>query len=241
MVSSTSRVRVSCKNCPLAKLCLAHGLDSTEVDRLDSIVRRRRPLPRGEHLYRVGDRLQSLYAVRSGCVKSYIRTEGGNEQILGFHLPGELVGLDALENESHACAAVALETVGICELPIARLEETHHTIPGLQRRVLKLIGREVAADHAMLLLLGKKSAEERLARFLFNLSLRFKQRGFSEREFNLSMPREDIANYLGLARETVSRLLAQFQHNGLLSMRRRNIRIRDMDRLKALASAHTNN
>jgi CRP/FNR family transcriptional regulator len=152
-------------------------------------------------------------------------------------LPGELVGLDALEHDNHMCAAVAMETVHVCELPLAQLEEMCHRLPGLPHRILRLIGREVAAKHAMLLLLGKRSAKERLATFLLNLASRFRQRGFSEKEFNLSMPRDDIANYLGLARETVSRLLTRFEVDGLLSVQRRRVRIHDMDRLQALAGS----
>ena len=183
----------------------------------------------------MGDASQALYAVHSGCVKSCTPTPDGHEQILGFHLPGELVGLDALEHDNHMCAAVAMETVHVCELPLAQLEEMCHRLPGLPHRILRLIGREVAAKHAMLLLLAKRSAEARLATFLLNLASRFSQRGFSGKEFNLSMPRDDIANYLGLARETVSRLLTRFQGDGLLSVHRRRVHIRDTDRLQALA------
>jgi CRP/FNR family transcriptional regulator len=154
-------------------------------------------------------------------MKTCVPTADGHEQILGFHLPGELVGLDALENENHVCGAVALETVHVCELPLAQLETMCHRLPG----------------HAMLLLLGKRSAQERLATFLLSLAVRFRQRGFSEKEFGLSMPRDDIANYLGLARETVSRLLSRFQTDGLLSVQRRRVRIHDMDRLQTLTTS----
>ncbi len=235
------RLKVSCKDCSLAELCLPRGLDATETDRLDSIVHRRRALRRGEHLFRVGDHLQSLYAVRFGSIKTYIPTEDGSEQILGFHMPGELISLDALGGGSHACAAVALETVGLCELPIFRFEELCHVLPSLQRQMMRLIGKEVAGDHAMLLLLGKTSAVKRLATFLLDVSLRLERRGFSAREFNLSMPRVDIANYLGLARETVSRLLTRFQDDGLLIINRRRVHIHDMDGIKTLAGLCANN
>ncbi|MDX1487894.1 MAG: fumarate/nitrate reduction transcriptional regulator Fnr [Acidiferrobacterales bacterium] len=233
--SLASRIQISCSHCSLAELCLPRGLSQPEIDQLNRIVRRRRPVPRGDHVFQMGDASQALYAVHSGCVKSCTPTPDGHEQILGFHLPGELVGLDALEHDNHMCAAVAMETVHVCELPLAQLEEMCHRLPGLPHRILRLIGREVAAKHAMLLLLAKRSAEARLATFLLNLASRFSQRGFSGKEFNLSMPRDDIANYLGLARETVSRLLTRFQGDGLLSVHRRRVHIRDTDRLQALA------
>lgn len=235
--NESTSIAVSCRNCSLARLCLANGLDSKDIDRLDRIVHRRRPLRRGEHLFRVGDNQPSLYAVRSGSIKSYIPTVRGDEQILGFHLPGELVGWDAFEAETHRCAAVALERVSICELPVARIEEAAHVLPGLQYRMLKMVAKKVAADHAMLLLLGKKTAEQRLATFLLNMSKRFEQRGFSESELNLSMSRHDISNYLGLAVATVSRLLTRFQENGLLTVQRRLVSIHHLDRLHALARA----
>lgn len=229
--------KISCGQCSLAELCLPGGLNQTEIEQLNRIIRRRRPVPRGDHVFQVGDPSQSLYAVHSGCVKTCIPTSDGHEQILGFNLPGELVGLDALENENHICGAVALETVHVCELPLAQLKDMCHCLPGLPHRLLRLIGREVTAKHAMLLLLGKRSAEERLATFLLNLASRFRQRGFSEKEFGLSMPRDDIANYLGLARETVSRLFTRFQIDGLLSVQRRYIHIHDMDRLQTLTTS----
>ncbi|MFQ5937990.1 MAG: fumarate/nitrate reduction transcriptional regulator Fnr [Acidiferrobacterales bacterium] len=231
----SGRIKVSCGHCSLAELCLPRGLNQSEVEQLNRIIRRRRPVPRGDYVFQVGDPSQSLYAVHSGCVKTCTPTSDGHEQILGFHLPGELVGLDALESDNHLCGAIAMETVHVCELPLAQLEEMCHRLPGLPHRILRLIGREVAAKHAMLLLLGKRSAEERLATFLLNLASRFKQRGFAEKEFNLSMPRDDIANYLGLARETVSRLLTRFQLEGLLSVQHRRVHIRNMNRLQALS------
>jgi CRP/FNR family transcriptional regulator len=233
--------RISCGHCSLAELCLPAGLNQPEVEQLNRIIRRRRPVPRGDPVFQVGDPSQSLYAVHSGCIKTCTPTADGHEQILGFHLPGELVGLDALENENHVCGAVALETVHVCELPLEQLEDMCHRLSALPHRLLRLIGREVTAGHAMLLLLGKRSAEERLATFLVNLASRFRQRGFSEKEFGLSMPRDDIANYLGLARETVSRLFTRFQADGLLSVQRRRVRIHDMQRLQTLATSAASN
>jgi CRP/FNR family transcriptional regulator len=238
LLSPSRRINISCNRCSLADLCLPRGLNQGEIDHLDAVVRRRQPVRRGEYVFRVGEPAQSLYAIHSGSVKTCIPTSDGHEQILGFHLPGEVVGLDGLANEGHQCAAVAIETVHICELPLTQLEDMCHHLPGLLRRVLKLIGSETAAKHVLLMLLGKKSAEARLATFFLNLSTRFSQRGFSRREFNLGMPREDIANYLGLARETVSRIVTRFQAEGLLSVQRRGVRLHHLERLQALANAH---
>lgn len=228
------RAAVSCKNCCLSELCVPTGLNAAELDQLSSIITRGPSLPRGKHLFHIGEPIHSLYAVRSGSVKVYVPTDPGEEQVLGFTLPGEFLGFDGIEAEHHTCAAVALETTSVCELPYGRLEELCHAIPGIDSRIHKLIGREITVDHEMLILLGKKSAEERLATFLLSLSARFKRRGFSERDFNLSMSRHEIGNYLGLAVETVSRLFARFQDEKLVRVNRRYVQILTMERLREL-------
>ncbi|MGC1952417.1 MAG: fumarate/nitrate reduction transcriptional regulator Fnr [Gammaproteobacteria bacterium] len=229
-----SRAAVSCKNCCLSEFCLPTGLNATELEQLINIIHRSPSLPRGKHLFKIGDPIQSLYAVRSGSVKVYVPTEPGEEQVLGFILPGEFLGFDGIEAQHHTCAAVPLETTTVCELPYDRLEELCHALPAIDSRIHKLIGKEITGDHEMLILLGKKTAEERLATFLLSLSARFKQRGFSERDFNLSMSRHEIGNYLGLAVETVSRIFARFQDEGLISVNRRYVEILAMDELKKL-------
>lgn len=227
-----TRAPISCKNCCLAEFCLPTGLTATELDKLVTIITRSPSLPRGKHLFELGDPITSLYAVRSGSVKVYIRTDFGEEQVLGFILPGEFLGFDGIEGEHHTCAAITLETTTVCELPYDSLEELCHVAPGIDSHLHRLIGKEITVDHEMLVLLGKKSAEERLATFLLSLSARFKRRGFSEREFNLSMSRHDISNHLGVAVETVSRLFARFQEDGLLRVNRRYVQILDITRLR---------
>lgn len=233
-VPNLSKAAVSCKDCCLSELCLPTGLSSTELEQLMNIIHRSPSLPRGKHLFKIGDPIQSLYAVRSGSIKVYVPTEPGEEQVLGFILPGEFLGFDGIEAQHHTCAAVPLETTTVCELPYTRLEELCHALPGIDSRIHKLIGKEITVDHEMLILLGKKTAEERLATFLLSLSNRFKLRGFSAREFHLSMSRHEIGNYLGLAVETVSRLFARFQDEGLIRVNRRYVAIRAMDELKNL-------
>ena len=229
-----SRPAVSCKNCCLSEFCLPSGLTSTELDELINIITRSPSLSRGKHLFKIGDPIQSVYAVRSGSVKVYVPTEPGEEQVLAFILPGEFLGFDGIEAQHHTCASVALETTTVCELPYDRLEELCHALPAIDSRIHKLIGKEITVDHEMLILLGKRTAEERLATFLLSLSARFKKRGFSERDFNLSMSRHEIGSYLGLAVETVSRLFARFQDEGLVSVNRRYVEILAMDELKKL-------
>ncbi len=235
----STRIRVSCRQCALAELCFPRGLEIDEVDELDRIIRRRRPVPRGECVYQTGEPAHSLYAVHSGCLKTYASAPEGREHIVGFYLPGEVIGLDGLDDGKHQCTAITLEMAHVCELPLVDLERLYQRLPGLPRRLLQIIGREIASAHTMLLLLGKRSAEARLAAFLLNLSARLARRGFSSREFNLTMPRDDIAVYLGLARETVSRVLTRFQLDGLLRVQRKHICIRDRHGLEALASAGT--
>ncbi|MEE9157532.1 MAG: fumarate/nitrate reduction transcriptional regulator Fnr [Gammaproteobacteria bacterium] len=235
-VVDISQVKVSCAECRLKEIGLPRGLDPAEVSQLKDLVKRNPLLKRGEYLYRQGDPLRGLYAVRSGSLKIFISAQDGAEHVVGFYLPGELLGLDAMGWDCHTCAAVALETTSVCELPYDRLEELCHQLPSLQHQLLRIVGKEVSADHEQLLLLGERSAEERIATFVLNLSTRFGERGFSEKEFNLSMSRHDIASYLGLAVETVSRLFTSFSKEGLLSVERRNVRMLDFPRLRSMAS-----
>ena len=227
-------IKVSCSNCSLSELCLPHGMSHEDMDELDKIVKRQQPYQPGQHIFRAGDPGNSLFAVRSGALKSYCTTEDGDEQVVGFTLPGEVVGLDGMSDGNYASSSVVLETASVCELPYDRLEEMCHTISGLNRQMMRVVSKEIGADQGMLLLLGKRTAEERLAAFLLSMSARYHSRGLSESEFNLPMSRQDIGNYLGLAIETVSRLFAGFQKNQLLTVSRRQIVLTDMPRLRAM-------
>lgn len=234
-VISFENIKVACKNCTLVSLCLPMGLSPEDVERLDSIVKRSRPLHRGDYLFRENDKFRSLYAVKSGSIKTYAPSEDGGEQVLGFHLPGELIGLDAIEKNRHTCSAKVLETSAICEVPFHRLEELSSSLPSLQHQMYRLLSKEIGHDTEMLMLLGKKNAEEKLASFLLSLSNRFKRRGLSSTDFYLSMSRHEIGNYLGLAVETVSRLFTRFQDEGLLHVERKHIQLLDYDGLTAIA------
>lgn len=234
-VINISSMQIACETCSLHQLCLPLELSHSDIEELERIIKRRRPLQRGEHLFQAGDAFTSIYAIRSGSVKTFTTTDDGQEQVTGFHLPSELVGLDAITTERHNCTARALETTSVCEIPFNRLQELGSKIPGLQRQLLRIMSREILEDQDLMIWLGKKTAEERLASLLLRISKRFSDRNFSAREFNLSMSRTDIANYLGLAVETVSRLFSRFQSDGLLSVDRKHVVIQDMDGLERMA------
>lgn len=227
-------LKVSCSECNLRELCFPHGMNDEELSSMDAVVEQPKPLHKSDYLYRDGDKSQALYAVRSGCVKTMTESANGDEQIVGFHLPGELLGLDGFADGTYTCNAMALETSSVCELPLDSLEDLCGRLPGLQKQMRRIMGKEVANDHKMLLLLGKMTSEERLASFLLSMSSRMEERHWKESEFNLSMPRQDIANYLGMAVETVSRLFAAFQNDKIIEVDRRHITILEMDRLKVM-------
>jgi len=238
-VRGLSAARVACTDCSVFQLCLPLGISEADLARLDGIIHRRRPLEPDQHLYRVGEPFHAIYVVRSGAVKTYISTPDGGEQVTGFHLPGEIVGLDAVSIGSHSCSARALDTASFCELPFGQLEDLADEVRSLGRRLLRILGREIHQDHEMLTVLGKPTAEERLAALLVSFSSRLKLRGFSDCEFRLNMSRHDIGSYLGLAVETVSRVFSRFQRQGLLRVNRRYIVLHNLTALKTLAGVST--
>lgn len=227
-------VKKACGTCSLRELCLPYGMERADLERLERIVSRNRPVAKGSVVFRQGNRLQAIYAVRTGAVKSYTLDAEGREQVTGFHFPGELVGLDAIATDSHDCTVAALETTSLCEIPYGQLDQLSDAVPGLKRQLLRLMSREIVQDQRLLLMLGKKTAEERMATLLLSLSGRFSLRGLSATQFDLPMSRIDIASYLGLAVETVSRLLARFQNEGLISVDGRRIDLCDLRRLKMM-------
>lgn len=238
IVIKLSELKSHCQNCSLYDLCLPMGLDSGDLDKLDNVIKRRQSVNKNNFLYRMGDTLKSVYAIRSGSFKTYLTNPDGTEQILGFSLPGELLGMDAISENEHSCSAKALETSNVCEIPFERLESLARDIPNLQHQLLRLMSKEIQQDQNLLLLLAQMPAETRLASFLLGMSERLSKRGYSSNEFNLSMSRGDIANLLGMAVETISRLLSHFQEEGLLEVERKHITILDLNRLRELAN-HT--
>lgn len=224
-----------CKDCSLATMCLPLALHDAEMDTLDNIVKRGKPLRKNELLFRQGDTFGSVYALRSGTIKTFSVNDAGVEQITGFHLAGELIGLSGMDGERQPLSAKALETTSVCEIPYERLDDLTASMPGLRRQVMRLMSREIRDDQQMMLLLSKKTADERIATLLINLSARFRSRGYSANRFRLAMSRNDIGNYLGLAVETVSRVFTRFQQQGLIAAEGKQIDILDHAELCALA------
>lgn len=229
-------VRSACEDCGIRRLCLPVSLDGEALILMDRLVKRRTPLNKGDYIYRSGDDFNSLYAIQYGAVKSYGVTLEGKEQITGFHLTGEVLGLDAIDSHAHSCNAVALEKTEICELPFDALEQLEQELPSLQHDLACIMSREIRRDQSMLMMISSTSAEQRLARFLLNLRERLLKRGFDGDQLRLPMTRQDIGNYLGLAFETVSRQLAHLQEIGMLKIENKNIRLLDIDGLESLAA-----
>lgn len=226
---------IHCQNCSISQLCLPFTLSDDEMTRLDDIIERKRPLHKGDHLFEAGQNLKAIYAVRSGSFKTYTISEQGDEQITAFHLAGDLIGFDAIDKNQHQSYSQAMETSMVCEIPFEVLDDLSGKMPKLRQQILRLMSSEINYDQEMLLLLNKKNAEERLAAFVYNLSQRFGSRGFSTKEFRLTMTRGEIGNYLGLTVETISRLLSRFHKSNLLSVDGKFVTIADPDALRQLA------
>jgi CRP/FNR family transcriptional regulator len=233
---SVSHLKVACSNCNLRELCLPIGLSLKDIERLEELVALRKKIKRGESLFRAGDRFESLYAIRLGFLKSTLISTDGREQVTGFHMAGELVGMDGISGEHHSCDTVALEDTEVCVIPYDRLEEVACNVPVLRNHFHKVMSREIVREHGVMLLLGSMHAEERLAAFLLNLSQRFEARGYSRSEFVLRMTRAEIGSFLGLKLETVSRVLSRFAQEALIDVNQKHIRIVNQDGLRQIVS-----
>jgi len=229
-------IKVACSNCNLRELCMPMGLSPEEIDRLDDMVANRRKIKRGTALFRNGEKFNSLYAIRTGFFKTCVASEDGRDQVTGFQMAGEIIGLDGIVNDHHTCDAVALEDAEVCVMPFDRIEDLSREINGLQRHVHKIMSREIVREHGVMLLLGSMRAEERLAAFLLNLVQRLHARGFSQSELILRMTREEIGSYLGLKLETVSRTFSKFVEDGIVEVKQRHVRILSTDALSQLVN-----
>jgi CRP/FNR family transcriptional regulator len=218
----------------MRELCLPIGLEQDALRQLDELVTKRVRLKKGELLYRAGDSFTALYAIRTGSCKTTVLAEDGREQVAGYHMLGDLIGMDGMGTERHGCQAVALEDTEYCVLPFDELADLTRSVAPLQRNLYQFLSREIARAHSVMLLLGSMRAEERLAAFLLNLSQRYRERGYSSTEYVLRMTREEIGSYLGLKLETVSRLFSRFQQEGLIQVQGRSVKLLDISALKQL-------
>lgn len=230
-----SKFKVSCKACSLQELCLPRGLNSPCMDKLEEIVKRSRPVQRGDLIFRAGDKLTNIYAVRSGTVKLSMLDESGADQILGFLFPGEIIGLDGIDKQVHQVSATAIEVTTYCSFPFSSINNICKQIPDLQMQLMRLMSRQLTAENELILTIGKKNADEKIAIFLLTLSARFHALGFSATEFRLSMSRQDIANYLGLTIETVSRVFSRLQRDSIIKIDRKLVTIQDRDALVSVS------
>lgn len=230
-ITSQVKSAIACSSCCLKGVCLPCELGRSDIERFDEITAAKRKVARGASVYLTSDPFHSLYAVRSGAFKTVSVSRHGDEKVTGFHLPGELLGLDAISNGIHSYNAVALEDSEVCVIPFMQLEQLAHSIPALQHQLLRLVSSDISRDQGLMLLLGSMTAEQRLAAFLLSLSRRHQRLGFSPSRFVLRMTREEIGNYLGLTLETVSRLFSRFQREHLLAVQQRDIEIRNPGRL----------
>ena len=227
-------IKVACSSCNLRELCLPMGLNPDEMDKLDKVISKRRRIKRGTSLFTVGDKFTSLYAVRSGFFKTCVTTADGRDQVTGFQMTGEIIGMDGIVSDHHSCNAVALEDAEVCVMPFDQVEELSREFTTLQHHVHKVMSREIVREHGVMLLLGSMRAEERLAAFLLNLVQRLHARGFSQHELILRMTREEIGSYLGLKLETVSRTFSKFAEENIIEVKQRHVRILDTDKLQGL-------
>lgn len=232
--TTTSALKVACSSCNLRELCLPVGFTERELKRLDTLVETRRTVRHGDTLFRSGDPFTALYAVRTGFFKTRVSSEDGRDQVTGFQMAGELLGLDGISADRHTCDAVALEDSQVCVIAYDRLEDLSREFTDLQRQFHKIMSREIVRDHGVMLLLGSMRAEERLAAFLLNLTQRLQARGFSASALVLRMTREEIGSFLGLKLETVSRAFSKFQDDAVLEVKQRHVRVLDPAALRRL-------
>lgn len=214
-----------CSSCSLRELCLPIGLQNEEIKMIDSLIKQSKRIKKGEYIFRSSENFVSLYSVRTGFFKTNISSSDGREQVTGFYMSGELIGMDGIFNNIHSCNAIALENSEVCELPYKNIEELSQHIPSLRHHYMRLMSSEIIKDQNIMLLLGNMKASERIASFLLNISKRLYIRGFSQNEFILRMSREEIGSYLGIKLETVSRVFSKLHQDGIIFVNHKYIKI----------------
>lgn len=230
-------IKVACSNCNLRELCMPMGLSEQDLERIDQLVAARKKIKKGDFLFHSGAPFKSIYAIRTGFFKTSVTTEDGRDQVSGFQMAGEIIGLDGIVNDHHACDAIALEDAEVCVMPFEKIEQLSLEVKSLQHHVHKMMSREIVRENSVILLLGSMKAEERLAAFLLNLVQRLHARGFSQSELVLRMTREEIGSFLGLKLETVSRAFSKFAEEGIIDVKQRNLKIMKPEALKQIVNS----
>ena len=225
-----------CENCSLKDLCLPRSLDIEELEKLDRVVRTEKINSKNRIIFKQGESSGSIFAVKSGSIKTFTTARNGDDQILGFHLAGELIGLDGLDNMIHSCSASTLEPTSICELPIKDLNVLCVKMPGLQRQLMNLISNIISNDHEMLLMMAKCNSEQKFSRFIISLTKRYIERGIKPDQYKLVMTRYDIGNYIGVSKETISRMIKKFSEENIVSIKKNIIHIIDNKKLYEIAN-----
>jgi len=234
-LSTFNNDTVKCESCGLVNVCLPSGLSSSEMSVLETSINKTTKVLKKETIFKANDLIDGIYAVKSGALKTSISNHEGQEQILEFHLPGDMLGFDAFNNGIHTCNATALEDTLLCKVPMNTLDNLCEQLPGLRRELRHQVGKEIAHNQSLLLSLGQQQTDERLATFLLKMSEHYKSRGFSSNEFVIPMPRQDLSNYLGMAVETLSRIISRMTEAGLIKIDRRVVSIMNLEKLQKLA------
>ncbi len=222
-----------CGTCAFSSVCVSNGLDKTQLNELHVLIEHTDLYHAGDHIFRDGDKFHAIAAVRTGTVKTYVIDREGNEHVLGFHLPGELIGLNAIDGEKYPCNAVALDDVSLCRFSFPKISVLASKLPNLQRQLFRLVSRDIGKAALMS---GDWTADQRIAAFLVDMSRRLFTSANAPSRFQLSMARTDIARYLRLAPETVSRVLRRYQEEGLIHVERRDLEILALAKLEAIAN-----
>ena len=232
--ATANTIQLACGDCALRAHCLPPGLSDEDLERVEAMVGSNLHVARGTHLFHAGQKFDALYAIKSGFFKTLLTTADGRQQITGFHMGGEMLGMHGIAGGHYINDAIALEDAVACRLPYARWQALARRLPALQEHLHHTRSRQIASQHGVMLLLGNMRAEERVAAFLLNLLQRLQARGYSSVEMLMRMTRDEIGSYLGLTLETVSRIFSRFAADGLIEVANKHVRVLDMEALQAL-------
>jgi len=234
-ITNFNQNAISCDACSLNNICLPYGLSASEITELESSIDKTIKIKKKDAIFRTNQEMEGIYAVKSGAIKTSIANEDGQEQVLEFHFPGDMLGFDAFNTGHHSCDAIALEDTLLCKIPVNVFDNLCERLPGLRKELRRQVGKEIAHNQRLLLSLGQQQTDERLANFLLLVSKHYQSRGFSNKEFVLPMSRQDLSNYLGMAVETLSRIISRMTDDKIIKVERRMVIISDIKKLESLA------